>query len=756
MHFVKNKSVIIAGVSTIVVIAALALCWGLGVFQSGQGEGFVLSGSESPADVEEPSEISKPPLIGENLDAEKEPSETNGERPALDIGPEENDEGFAKQSFAYGNTSGNIANGGMVAIQGDKIYFANANDQSRLYSIKIDGSDYKKLLHFRASSINTYGDSVYYIGKGINYVDFDGYNQGIGQNGKKDCLNVVDSKIFYIDHRDGVNVFTMDLNGENLQRLNYNASGNLMVVGGRIYCTNEDDGGRIYSMDKSGRDVKKINDDRSGCLNVVGDRIYYVNHDDNSAIYSIGIDGDERIKINDEPSGHINVVGDRIYYASIADNQSIYSISTDGEYREKLNDAYSKDINIAGDRIFYISENDTLHTMKTDGSDGQSVFEWATSAPIPDSPITLVDAYRLYSDFIVETVRKNPSSDYDGWERVSLIYAEKDNIPALVMRSSNEYPYKYWLCTASSGKLQSVLVDSISYIEHGNLIYDTGRWNQNRSDIIYTIQNGEFVIVHEGHYIENGQGEWPDNYTWYWDDQEVSYSEYEDFLAAAFDNSIASYLSYDYSATSALRLLRGEPALTDGEARALALAQTWLEDHAIDVYVDWVDALLYTLTWCGEEYYLVGNSVPSSYWFNILVHTKTDEMLVYFVSDGAMGGVLIRPLYDYFFDDGSLAKQTTFDDAVLKTPDDLSLYIKWDDGSDTAFFRGYHETVWRKYEDDYSSFLVNPIFSYRGEAFTFTISSDSERYYLYENGHGTFGDKTFTWSYYIFDKPGMW
>ena len=112
-------------------------------------------------------------------------------------------------------------------------------------------------------------------------------------------------------------------------------------------------------------------------------------------------------------------------------------------------------------------------------------------------------------------------------------------------------------------------------------------------------------------------------------------------------------------------------------------------------------------------------------------------------------------MYDYCFDDGSVAKQTTFDDAVLNTPDDVTLLIKWGDNSYTTFSRGYYETVWDK-EDDYHWSLVYPVFSWIGEAFTFTFDANSERFYLYDNGHGTFGDKTFTWSYYIFGMQGMW
>ena len=42
-----------------------------------------------------------------------------------------------------GNTAGNIINGGIVAIQGDWIYYSNQSDDGKLYTVKTDGSKKK-------------------------------------------------------------------------------------------------------------------------------------------------------------------------------------------------------------------------------------------------------------------------------------------------------------------------------------------------------------------------------------------------------------------------------------------------------------------------------------------------------------------------------------------------------------------------------------------------------------------------------------
>ena len=44
-----------------------------------------------------------------------------------------------------GNTAGNINNGGIAAIKGDRIYYRNDANGGRLYSMRTDGSDWKEM-----------------------------------------------------------------------------------------------------------------------------------------------------------------------------------------------------------------------------------------------------------------------------------------------------------------------------------------------------------------------------------------------------------------------------------------------------------------------------------------------------------------------------------------------------------------------------------------------------------------------------------
>ncbi len=61
-----------------------------------------------------------------------------------------------------GNTAGNLNNSGLFAEDNGKVYFSNAYDDGRLYSMNADETDVKRLTGSRVSSINVGGKFLYY------------------------------------------------------------------------------------------------------------------------------------------------------------------------------------------------------------------------------------------------------------------------------------------------------------------------------------------------------------------------------------------------------------------------------------------------------------------------------------------------------------------------------------------------------------------------------------------------------------------
>ena len=85
--------------------------------------------------------------------------------------------------------------------------------------------------------------------------------------------------------------------------------------------------------------------------------------------------------------------------------------------------------------------------------------------------------------------------------------------------------------------------------------------------------------------------------------------------------------------------------LTAGEAREIYNA--WLVDHAELSDYTLSDANE-TYEWDGEEYYLFHAEEMSRYWYNILVHMETGELLFMMTPDGEDPETTIEPLEDWY------------------------------------------------------------------------------------------------------------
>jgi len=300
-----------------------------------------------------------------------------------------------------GNTNGNLANGGLVAAAGDRIYYSNSNDGNKLYSMNPNGTDKQKLNDDSSSYINVIGNRIYYSnysdGRSLYTVNTDGSGRQKLNDGFSACINVVGNRIFYSHYLDQLRtsstaagkdntvaengIYVMNIDGSGLKQLNTNSVAlSICVTGGRIYYVNNEDNG-IYSMKTDGSEQKKLGDGRADRINVTGGRIYYSNSDyyssDNGKIFSIKIDGTDPKKLSDDTTVGFNVTDGRIYYVNGDDNFTLYVMNTDGSGREKLHDDMSVFfIHVAGNRIYYwddTSANSRMYSVNLNGSDRQAV-----------------------------------------------------------------------------------------------------------------------------------------------------------------------------------------------------------------------------------------------------------------------------------------------------------------------------------------------------------------------------------------------
>ena len=283
---------------------------------------------------------------------------------------------LSKKEGARGNSSGNIVNGGLVALQEGLIYFPNSADNHKIYKVQPDGDDETKVSDDRGAYLNVLGQWLYYANGDDNNriyrVSTDGSKAAPVSDEAASCVNVVDRWVYYINEDDGSRPYKIRTDGKKQLRLSDDQAADLSVVGGWAYYTNQDDGGKIYKVRVNGSKRTQVNDEPSGSPNVVGKSIYYVNEDDQSKIYKIGIDGSGKTAIGDDAAAYLNVANNWVYYSNKDDDAKAYRISTNGGEPTQISDEPSGYLNVAGDWLYYADLKQdgkiVLARVRTDGS----------------------------------------------------------------------------------------------------------------------------------------------------------------------------------------------------------------------------------------------------------------------------------------------------------------------------------------------------------------------------------------------------
>lgn len=284
----------------------------------------------------------------------------------------------------FGNTNGNLVNGGLAAIQGDWIYYCTSEG---LFKVNVDGTE-EELLFSDATDkncifdINVVGNWVYYEnfigGVRAQYkVTTSGTDQqqiGIGRQ-----THVIGDTLYWLDKPIG---YKMNTDGTDIQVV-YQASicsdYTLNVCEDWIYfCIQGDDGKEgIYKIRTDGTERTCLYSGRTNYLVVDHDFIYFEGYRDCN-LYRMKLDGSElELVFDDTLQWSFNIADGWIYYCSQNDH-CMYKVRTNGTDKQKVCSDYASDMSIVGDWIYYKAEIQTEASayqiqcrIKNDGTERQ-------------------------------------------------------------------------------------------------------------------------------------------------------------------------------------------------------------------------------------------------------------------------------------------------------------------------------------------------------------------------------------------------
>lgn len=315
---------------------------------------------------------------------------------------------------------------------------------------------------------------------------------------------------------------------------------------------------------------------------------------------------------------------------------------------------------------------DSPETPETpEATDSPDLPETPETTDSPDSPetpqapqiplITVNEALQLYLAFLEELIS---DIDYDGMHTWTVLaFIDDDDIPELVI--TRDYPHNdVIICTTSSGALETMTVEGggmINYYERENKFYmyaSHGYDTLSHSTIICCIEDGVFVILNEGS-IHNRENQY------YWNGEEVAKSEFDALWSAAFDSPVSMYS--ENASMSAIRAadmiyeinmqIYGTPPSSADSARdtvsglltpagAYAIYDSRNEDYQ---FLPEISRYSEIYEHNGERYYHFPAKRYPVFYFAILVHMESGEMLtMIFSDDGEELETIIKPLDDWF------------------------------------------------------------------------------------------------------------
>jgi hypothetical protein len=250
--------------------------------------------------------------------------------------------------YGAGNTSGNINNNGIVALDANGfIYYSNPFDKESLYKMGFDGVFNKKI-----------------------------------SEGKAQYINISKDYIYYSNYSDGGRLYRSELDGSKAQLLVDDKAAYITLSGDDIYYSNHSDGGKLYKVKKDGSDaikrhgnpVANASTGEVAYISIDGEWIYYINHLDGHKPYVINKEGTYRGKLSDEYATSLQVYGDSVYYCS--GGGVISKVKKDGTggiipikgTASEINKGFH--INVFEEWLYFSNSEDgnKLYKVKTDGS----------------------------------------------------------------------------------------------------------------------------------------------------------------------------------------------------------------------------------------------------------------------------------------------------------------------------------------------------------------------------------------------------
>lgn len=301
----------------------------------------------------------------------------------------------------FGNTSGNLYNGGMFCESDGYVYFSNPYDNNALYRMRPDESEAERLITSQTSSINADSKYLYFYqsgsgsGAGFAYVVS---STGVYRAQKDDpknitCLDKIVGEhvvlagnfVFYTRAGDTVALARIDTSGENREIVLEKDILPACVDGSYFYYTNNDGSNlHVMAMNRNTGSSRKALAEDIYMPIVEGETLYGIDVHNDYALVRINLSDGSKLTLDAARTDILNVTDSYIYYQTSGPQPQLRRIGKDGSNMEVVADGAYNTINATSRYVYFTRFNNALPIYKTpvSGAVNVTTFDVASEAAL--------------------------------------------------------------------------------------------------------------------------------------------------------------------------------------------------------------------------------------------------------------------------------------------------------------------------------------------------------------------------------------
>lgn len=274
-------------------------------------------------------------------------------------------------SMSEASYTGNVNMGGEAFITDNAIYMCD--DEGFLVKCDLDFSNQTILLKKECEYIYVNDTMIYYVddNQSLCKMDLEGKNQEVLISKDVYYVNVQGDKIYYQLDDDGESIYVYDTMNHQETKLNNRHSYNINVINQKIYYTSDDG---IYSMNINGEDDQKLIDGKIYNLIYQNQKLYYLT--EKKEIHSYDLEQSKEEVIIQDAIQLVNLTDQYIFYLNSYKQLQRYSFSNQ-EVQVTYDGMVSK-VYILGDKLLLrvnsFGENDDFVVTDFDGKIQQKIY----------------------------------------------------------------------------------------------------------------------------------------------------------------------------------------------------------------------------------------------------------------------------------------------------------------------------------------------------------------------------------------------